>query len=252
MKNRASRQTIAVIAAATTLLLTPGVAFAGDPNDVDRSSDKGIKPTDRQSSFGFILPDLPSSPSNSARPQDIANLAQGMLDPNADSENNQDPEMTSVYTYWGQFLDHDLTLDTSPSPTAPVDPTTLKNGRTFKFDLDSVYGGGPSVSPQLFESDGKHFKVQNPNPNGVIDLPRNPDGSAILVEGRNDENEIISQIHVGFLLTHNKFIDQGDSFAEAQRKTIQFIRPLPSREVLPHFTGTPAITVPEQIACLNR
>ena len=59
--------------------------------------------------------------------------------------------------------------------------TTLTNGRTFRLDLDSVYGGGPTVSPQLYAGD--RFKVQEPNANGVRDLPRNADGSAILVEG---------------------------------------------------------------------
>jgi hypothetical protein len=169
--------------------------------------------------------------------QEIADLAQSMLDPNADSENNQDPEMTSIYTYFGQFIDHDLTSDASPSPTAPVDPTTLPNGRTFKFDLDSVYGNGPSGSPQLYESDGKHFKVQNPNPNGVVDLPRNADGSAILVEPRNDENEVISQIHVAWLLTHNRLIDQGLSFRDARLRTIHLYQEIVLRDVLPHFVG---------------
>jgi hypothetical protein len=182
-----------------------------------------------------MFPELPgfTSPSN----QDLADLAQTQLDPNADSENNQDPEMTSVYTYFGQFIDHDLTSDSSPPPTGPVDPTTLTNGRTFRFDLDSVYGGGPDVSPQLYEADGQHFRVQNPNANGVVDLPRNPDGSAILVEPRNDENEVISQIHTSFLLLHNKEIDRGLSFADAQRRVLDLYQWLVTKEILPHFVG---------------
>lgn len=196
-------------------------------------------PQARQSSFGRIFPDLP--PLNSQTTQQLADLAQTQLDPNADSENNQDPDMTSIYTYFGQFIDHDLTLDTSPSPTSPVDPTTLKNGRTFKFDLDSVYGGGPKGSPQLYEADGKHFKVQNPNPNGVVDLPRNPDGSAILVEARNDENEVISQIHESFLLLHNTFIDKGATFQEARQQTILRYQRIVMDDVLPHFVGNAAI-----------
>lgn len=229
---RKRHRVIAVIAAATTILLTAGT-------NVDRADDKDSKPTSRVSSFGEIFSGL--APLNSQTPQDLANLAQTQLDPNADSENNQDPDMTSVYTYFGQFIDHDLTLDRSPSPTATVDPTTLTNGRTFKFDLDSVYGGGPNQSPQLYNVDKKHFLVQNPNPNGVVDLPRNADGSAILVEGRNDENEIISQIHTTFLLLHNKFIDQGMTFAAAQRKTILLYQAIVLTDILPHFAGDAAI-----------
>lgn len=183
------------------------------------------------SHFGFMFKKL--EPFTSPQPQDLADLAQTMLDPNADSENNAN--MLSVYTYFGQFIDHDLTLDTLPQPSAPVDPTTLVNGRTFKFDLDSVYGGGPAKSPQLYENDGLHFKVQNPNPNGVVDLPRNADGSAILVEGRNDENEVISQIHTAFLLSHNKLIDSGLNFAQAHDKLVGMYQEIVLGEVLPHF-----------------
>lgn len=228
-------------------LIAPAV-FAqedDDPNPdnhsryVDRRDDRHEHHTARQSQFGRIFNGLP--PLNSQSVQELADLAQTQLDPNADSENNQDPDMTSIYTYFGQFIDHDLTLDTSPSPTAPVDPTTLSNGRTFKFDLDSVYGGGPNVSPQLYAADKKHFLVQNPNPNGVVDLPRNPDGSAILVEGRNDENQIISQIHEAFLLLHNTFIDKGASFKEAQDATILRYQRIVLGDILPHFAGQAAI-----------
>lgn len=189
---------------------------------------------DPESKFMTMFPNLKgfTSPTN----QNLADLAQDMLDPNADSENNND--MLSVFTYFGQFLDHDLTLDTTASPTKPVNISTLpRNGRTMKFDLDSVYGNGPEGSPQLYQPDGKHFKVQTPNPNGVIDLPRNPDGSAILVEARNDENEIISQIHAAFLLLHNKFIDQGMDFDEARQALIVRYQSIILNEVLPHFVG---------------
>lgn len=229
------RFTLPALAASIGILLATPAITAAAPAQSFPNQDSQT----RVSSFGRMFPDLP--PLNSQTPQQLADLAQTQLDPNADSENNQDPEMTSIYTYFGQFVDHDLTLDTSPSPTTTVDPTTLRNGRTFKFDLDSVYGGGPSVSPQLFEADAQHFKVQTPNPNGVIDLPRNPDGSAILVEQRNDENEVISQIHTAFLLLHNSFIDQGMSFAEAQRRTILLYQTIVYRELLPHFVGQPAI-----------
>ena len=129
----------------------------------------------------------------------------------------------SGFTYFGQFIDHDLTLDLSPSPFAPVDVTTITNQRTFRLDLDSVYAGGPTVSPQLY--DGQRFRVQEPNPNGVRDLPRNPDGSAVLVEKRNDENQVLAQIHVAFLKAHNRLVDEGYTFGRARstlRKHYQF------------------------------
>lgn len=196
------------------------------------------KTADTSSMFGEIFSTLPALDTQTS--QELADLAQLQLDPNADADNNP-TGLLSGFTYFGQFVDHDLTRDTSPSPTAFVDPTTLPNQRTFKFDLDSVYGGGPTVSPQLYEADKKHFKVQNPSPNGVVDLPRNPDGSAILVEPRNDENQIISQIHTAFLLFHNKQVDKGYTFYKAQSKTIATYQVIVFTEFLPHIVGTDTI-----------
>lgn len=60
-----------------------------------------------------------------------------------------------VYTYWGQFIDHDITANTDRAAEdlktditkddfAPLSPDfvidKLKNLRRPTFDLDSVYG----------------------------------------------------------------------------------------------------------------
>ena len=105
----------------------------------------------------------------------------------------------------------------------PVDPTTLVNGRTFAFDLDSVYGGGPAKSPQLY--DGDKFKLGVATDGITPDLPRDPDtGQAILVEPRNDENLIIAQIHLSFLRLHNELIDEGMSYEEAHDTVVNAYR----------------------------
>jgi hypothetical protein len=132
-------------------------------------------------------------------------------------------DVPSFFTYFGQFLDHDMTLDTLPLPTEFVDPNTIPNHRDPRLNLDSVYGKGPEANPELYEADKKHLKV-----NGR-DLPRDPSCvvpnlttsgltpcPAILVEGRNDENQVIAQIHVAFLRAHNKLIDQGSNFEQAR------------------------------------
>ncbi|MCJ7673001.1 MAG: hypothetical protein MUP67_13290, partial [Acidimicrobiia bacterium] len=54
-------------------------------------------------------------------------------------------DVPSFFTYLGQFIDHDLTLDKLPLPTEFVDPNTIPNSRDPRFNLDSVYGGGPEV-----------------------------------------------------------------------------------------------------------
>lgn len=190
------------------------------------------------SKFDTMFPSLTgfTTPTN----QQLADLAQTQLDPNNDSENN--PAMLSAFTYFGQFVDHDLTLDDTPSPIGPVNVSTLpRDVRTMKFDLDSVYGMGPGLSAALYQADKKHFKLQDPNPNGVVDLPRNPNGSAILVEARNDENEILSQIHVAFLKNHNRLVDSGLSFEQARAKNVEEYQHIVLDEFLPHIVGADVV-----------
>ena len=146
---------------------------------------------------------------------------------------------TAGITFFGQFIDHDLTLDASANPTSDVDPTTLTNGRTFAFDLDSVYGGGPSVSPQLY--DGDKFKIGVASDGVTPDLPRTSTGQAILIEPRNDENLIIAQIHLSFLRLHNELIDEGMSFDEAHDTVVEAYRYVVLNDYLPQIVGEDAV-----------
>ena len=136
----------------------------------------------------------------------------------------------------GQFLDHDLTLDQEPQPNQPVNLKSLDNTRNALLDLDSVYGDGPQRSPELYEADGRHLRVGVSN--GIPDVPRRADGSAILADGRNDESLIIAQLHAAFLRFHNKLVDErGLSLGEAQRAVRHQWQWLVLNEYLPRFVG---------------
>jgi hypothetical protein len=52
----------------------------------------------------------------------------------------------------GQFVDHDITFDTTSAMGVPTDPGSSPNARTPSLDLDSVYGAGPVASPQLYDA----------------------------------------------------------------------------------------------------
>jgi hypothetical protein len=127
-----------------------------------------------------------------------------------DEENN---DIDAGFTYVGQFIDHDLTLDPRPDNlSGSIDPTTLRNFRTAAFDLDSVYGGGPSASPQLYEADGMHLKLGArltgaENDRNAVDLPRDSAGQALLGDPRNDENRLVASLHAIFLRGHNLVVD---------------------------------------------
>jgi len=153
----------------------------------------------------------------------LESLAVSMLDPrepqvdpsNHDAFDNFD--ITGGYTFLGQFIDHDMTRDTTPLALAKQDPSGTTNFDTPFLDLGSVYGRGPTRDPQLYEADGQHMRIGYDN--GIPDLPRDADGNAIIGDPRNDENLIIAQIQVAFLGFHNHLIDAGVPFPVAQQRT---------------------------------
>ncbi len=139
----------------------------------------------------------------------------------------ENPEMPAGYTYLGQFIDHDITFDPVSSLQRQNDPDALVDFRTPRFDLDSLYGAGPADAPFLYERADSTKLLVGRNAGGDLDLPRNAENRALIGDPRNDENVIVSQLHLLFLRFHNKVVDQlvssgwaaGDeeTFEEAQR-----------------------------------
>jgi hypothetical protein len=56
----------------------------------------------------------------------------------------------------------------------------------------------------------------------VFDLARNKTGQAILVEPRDDENQILSQISAAFVAFYNDFVSRGTSYAQARLLTMNY------------------------------
>ena len=129
----------------------------------------------------------------------------------ADDEN---PVIPAGYTYFGQFIDHDLTFDPNSSLQKMNDPDALEDFRTPRFDLDSLYGRGPDDQPYLYQDaqdrgGGIRFRLgrTSDNQDRPGELQRNVDGRALIGDPRNDENAIICQLQAVFLNFHNKVID---------------------------------------------
>ncbi len=170
--------------------------------------------------FPRLRPFLPSVESLTA-------LGQAMLEANpADPEGDND-QVPAGYTYLGQFIDHDITLDTTALQEILVDPLAVQNFRTPMLDLDSLYGSGPDVQPYLYalQPDSESSRPQelfligktnvNPGrgdstvpPEQPNDLPRAQSGLALLGDARNDENLIVAQLHLAFLKFHNKLVQE--------------------------------------------
>ena len=65
------------------------------------------------------------------------------------------------YTYFGQFIGHDLTHDSTPLEGPYCEPERTPNYRTPSFDLDHIYGGGPEKSPFLYEGERGRRNLQD-------------------------------------------------------------------------------------------
>jgi hypothetical protein len=123
------------------------------------------------------------------------------------SPNNRDNAAhTAGVTFFGQFLDHDMTFDATSRLGVPTPPEGSANARTPSFDLDSVYGGGPQTSLQLYDpADRAKLKVESGGQ--FEDLPRQADGTAVIADPRNDENVMIAGLQVAMLRAHNRIVD---------------------------------------------
>lgn len=180
-------------------------------------------------------------------------LAAGPVDLIADpalSRNNPNSTAhTAGTTFMGQFMDHDMTFDLTSRLGEPTDLQDSTNIRTPAFDLDSVYGGGPSEDRELYErmerGHAAKFKIEY---GGLFeDLPRSKDGTAIIADPRNDEHLIIASLHAAFLLFHNKAVDlveesdhrapPDEVFHQARQLTTWHYQWMILHEFLPLFVG---------------
>lgn len=152
--------------------------------------------------------DLLPNKSTTFDPGLLADLA-GLMRGNPDTvKDGDDPEenlwVPAGYTYLGQFVDHDLTFDSTSTlnlaDRAPQGTHVPSNLRTPRFDLDNVYGDGPDAQPFMYEADGATLLT------GENDLVRAPNGRAIIGDKRNDENSIVCQIQLGMIRYHNKIV----------------------------------------------
>jgi hypothetical protein len=126
--------------------------------------------------FAYLKPDVAADPANQLPGDpakvtaDLKALGAAMIDDGPPAATDPAVEVNStipaVYTYWGQFIDHDMTANTdrtseisdvAKTPIEPTDPAVvaakLKNLRRPTFDLDSVYGNGPGLYDEYYMPD---------------------------------------------------------------------------------------------------
>jgi Animal haem peroxidase len=141
-----------------------------------------------------------------------------LFDPPTDGPDPEESGIPALYTYLGQFIDHDITFDPASSLQAQDDPNALTDLRTPAFDLDNIYGRGPDDQPYMYQKDGKSFLLGAALAGSkfqVTDLPRNSDDPprALIGDPRNDENTIVSQLQGLFHRFHNRLVSDNSTLS---------------------------------------
>jgi hypothetical protein len=205
--------------------------------------------------FGRMLPEL----STPLEVPDAALVALGMAmrdDPATGAQSTDNANIPAGYTYLGQFIDHDITLDTTTLTEVADDPMAVENFRTPRLDLDSVYGFGPRAQPSLYDRASKRLGGDSAPVKLLVgstsiggaeqafagephDLPRNTQGFALIGDERNDENLLVAQTHVAFLRFHNAIADRligqaptGKLFDTTRRAVIDLYQAMVLRDFL--------------------
>jgi Animal haem peroxidase len=249
--------------AAGTVVL-PGQASADTVAAGLPGAGTAATPADR---FGRIFPQLPSFGNADSRlaaaltdigkPGGILdakdNLSVGpvllITDPAQSAGNPDNPTHTAGTTFFGQFLDHDMTFDATSALGVPTVPENSPNTRSPALDLDSVYGRGPVADRQFYDS-GDPAKLRIESGGLFEDLPRGADGQAIISDPRNDENLMIAGLHAAMITFHNRVVDllrsQGvpaaSVFDQARRLVTWHYQWIIVHEFLPQVIGQPMVT----------
>lgn len=223
------------------------------------------------SNFGYLFRDLQCDPANQLLedPQtvkDLILLGETMVESKVNAR--PDSKIPSAYTYFSQFVDHDITLE-AVTKDVPLDGNlqpmqlceieeSIKNTRTATLDLDSMYE--PALLHGMYYPVPRHptnphklaigraVKTQSSihHPPGTdlndSDLPREffsddpeVDRVAKIGDVRNDQTLMISQMHLAFLRAHNAIVDQGKSFHDAAKLLRQHYQWIVIHDFLPRI-----------------
>lgn len=219
----------------------------------------GLEAINVRTLFGYMFPQLVNDPDSRLPQNDPAQVREVRENLKAlgelmatQSADKGDSTIAAGYTYWGQFIDHDVTLnDLSPlagrdivdvfEPMAPGEVIrTIVNLRRPTLDLDSVFGDGPrGEAAHFYQPDGIRLKIGSnvidgggatPPPASDLnrDLPRDPNALPLIGDARNDENLIVAQLHVGFMRFYNAVVDRlaanGLSGVDLLKQAVKLVR----------------------------
>lgn len=214
-----------------------------EPTDSAQRGEPGFNHSDYRNMFGEAAArdrytGLGQDPKGRAETRHMLRwLAQRMLRDKVGAA-DENARIPAGYTYLAQLVAHDSVHSLAPLPDIAGRSLTRRNGRTARLLLDTLYGGGPDAEPHAYAITGKSWdgrsrlrlgtirEVQSsrsPKLGTTRDLartgcPYSDDRNAfpipnkqqsgapdvLITDARNDDNVIISQLSVLFMLLHNQ------------------------------------------------
>src|SRR5207247_3232820 len=209
---------------------------------------KGSLSTVEDGKYGRMFPGLPGPETDEAilltlgRSGSVMDAASRVDGSDAATDN---PRIPAGFTFLGQFVAHDITADRSLL-LHHARLNELRNFRTPRLDLESLYGAGPTGSPSVYDIDDMDkFLLGVIDRDEMQDLSRHRQGRALLGDPRDDVHLIISQLHLAFLKFHNAIVDylrnkgvqKASVFSEAQRLVRWHYQWIVVHEFLPLTVG---------------
>jgi Animal haem peroxidase len=193
------------------------------------------KPIDPRQFRGFSYflgePDQASRTTIGADPAKAREILTALYSLLPVAANVDNPRIPSGYTYLLQFVAHDLVETTVPFWAAAEAGVASRNMRDEAFELDTLYGGGPTVCPIAFEPAGAMVDYRTQLRLGQVSdaaklgltsgacpfrdiarlkLEHAPPPSNVgnasqvyVADERSDDNTLVSQIVVLFSIMHN-------------------------------------------------
>jgi Animal haem peroxidase len=191
-------------------------------------------PIDAPDRYGRMF-DLPPFEADEALLLELG-VAGGFCD---GGECKEDSRVEAGWPFFGQYVAHDLTADRSPL-RSHVDVRALRNARSPRANLESLYGGGPVGSPYMYARDDPAKLLLDGD-----DLPRNREGIALIGDPRNDVHLFMTELQIAFIRAHNRVVDrlredgvgEADVFDEARRSLAWHYQWLIVEEFLPGLVG---------------
>ena len=166
------------------------------------------------------------------------------------------PTIPAAFTFVGQFIDHDLTMN---AVNLTQDQSgVIQDNASSVIDLDSVYGPrftlANAPARAIFDGTGR-FKLRKIGKN-AYDLTRRPGSatglqSAYILDARNDENQLILQVHILVIRVHNKLVEtmssqlsgksEGDVINEVRREVVKNWQSVVLHDYLPKIIEKPTL-----------